>query len=384
MARAGEYRMQTTGYRAFIPKPLPLGPLPLRMDEEIVALLSEADVALGRLDGAASVLPNPELFVGMYTRKEAVLSSQIEGTQATLVDLLAFEASPPRRSVRSDVQEVVNHVAALNHALVRVHTLAALFAPSARGPRGPDARRSRRQPIPGEFRTTQNWIGALGMGPVEAVFVPPPPAELPGALGEFERFLHQRGRIPPLIHCGLAHAQFETIHPFIDGNGRMGRLLITLLLMHHGVLKRPLLYLSHYLREHRENYGDRLQNIRDSGDWEGWLAFFLRGVAAVAVEATATAQAILEIEGCAHGVAARRVANDTRGGGIGRRRLMDQPVISIGAAAERLHVSHPTARRLISLCEHRGLLREITGQSRYQRFLYEPYVDLVSERSSGS
>lgn len=382
MTRAGEYRMQTTGYRAFIPKPLPPDP-PLRMDEEIVALLSEADVALGRLDGAASVLPNPELFVGMYTRKEAVLSSQIEGTQATLVDLLAFEASPPRRSVRSDVQEVVNHVAALNHALVRVHTLPLslrllreVHEVLMHGARG--GNRS-----PGEFRTTQNWIGALGMGPAEAVFVPPPPAELPGALGEFERFLHQRGRIPPLVHCGLAHAQFETIHPFIDGNGRMGRLLITLLLMHHRVLQRPLLYLSHYLREHREKYGDRLQNIRDSGDWEGWLAFFLRGVAAVAVEATATARAILEMKDVHTELLLTESQGNPRVAALVEA-LMDQPVISIGAAASRLHVSHPTARKLISLCEHRGLLREITGQSRYQRFLYEPYVDLLSERSSGS
>lgn len=382
MARAGEYRMQTTGHRAFVPKPLPPEP-PLRMDEEIVALLSEADVALGRLDGAASILPNPELFVGMYTRKEAVLSSQIEGTQATLVDLLAFEASPPKRSVRSDVQEVVNHVAALNHALVRVQTLPLslrllreVHEVLMRGARGGNR-------FPGEFRTTQNWIGPPGAGLVGAVFVPPPPAELPGALGEFERFLHQRGRIPPLVHCGLAHAQFETIHPFIDGNGRMGRLLITLLLMHHGMLRRPLLYLSHYLREHREMYGERLQNIRDRGDWEGWLVFFLRGVAEVAVEATATAQAILEMKDAHTELLLTESPGNPRVAALVEA-LMDQPVISIGAAADRLHVSHPTARKLIGLGEHRGLLREITGQSRYQRFLYAPYVDLLSDRSSGS
>ncbi len=382
MSRAGVYQQQSAGYRAFIPKPLPPDP-PLRMDAALVALLSEADVALGRLDGVGSILPNPELFVAMYTRNEAVLSSRIEGTQATLVDLLAFEARISHRPVRSDVRDVANHVDALDYALERVHTLPIssrllreVHEVLMHGARG-GAR------YPGEFRTTQNWIGAPGDAPADARYVPPPPGLVPEAMAEFERFLHQPGRIPPLVHCGLAHAQFENIHPFVDGNGRMGRLLITLLLMHHGVLQRPLLYLSHYLHEHRQSYVDHLQQVHDGGDWEGWITFFLRGVAAVAAEAAATARAILAMKDV-HTAQLRGLSRGNPRAGALVDALMAQPVISVDAAAKRLGVSPPTARKLIGLGERLGLLREITGQTRHLRFLYEPYVHLLSKRSHGS
>ena len=379
MGRAGRYVAQPEGYRAFIPKPLPPDP-PLDVDPEMLGLLSEADIALGRLDGTADVLPNPDLFVAMYVRKEAVLSSQIEGTQASLVELLDFEAAAPRRTVRSDVLEVLNYVAALNHAIDRVEDLPLslrllreVHNVLMTGVRGGGRYR-------GEFRTTQNWIGPPGAGPDDAVFVPPPPSQLMGALGHFETFLHTRNGMPPLVHAGLAHAQFETIHPFVDGNGRMGRLLMTFLLIHHGVLARPLLYLSYYLNEHRQQYGDGLQRVRDEGAWEDWLRFFLRGVAEVAREATATAKDVLAMQALHGDLALTHTSGNPRASDFVDV-LMRRPVITVNQAADELHVSYPTANALISKFEAIGLLRETTGQARNRRYRYQPYVDLLGQRS---
>src|SRR5262245_20807423 len=247
--RAGRYVKQIEGYRAFIPAPLPPDP-PLVMDTELIRLLSEADRSLGRLDGVTSVLPNPDLFVAMYVRKEAVLSSQIEGTQSTLEDVLQFEVDATGVELPKDVEEVVNYVRAMNQGLRRLQQLPlslrlireihATLLENARG--------SHR--TPGEFRRTQNWIGPAGCTLETATFVPPPVREMHVALDNLEKFLHDTS-LPLLIQCGLAHAQFETIHPFLDGNGRVGRLLITFMLVQRGVLERPLLYLSQYLKAHR-------------------------------------------------------------------------------------------------------------------------------------
>ena len=248
--RAGRYVTQPGGYRAFIPRPLPPDP-PLAMDGEVLNRLEEASLALGRLDGAGQVVPNPDHFVAMYVRKEAVLSSQIEGTQASLVDVFQREAASGRARRSDDIGEVVNHVAAMNYALERVHSLplsTRLLREThlrlMEGVRG-------QEKSPGEFRRVQNFIGPPGAALADAAFVPPPPSEVEPAMADLERFLHAPSHAPALIRAGLAHAQFETIHPFLDGNGRVGRLLITFLLVHRGVLHRPLLYLSVYLKRHR-------------------------------------------------------------------------------------------------------------------------------------
>ena len=251
--RAGRYVMQPTGYRAFIPSPLPPDP-PVDLGKPLLDLLSEADYALGRLDGAVLTLPNPDLFVFMYVRKEAVLSSQIEGTQSSLQNLLAAEARLNDPDAPSDVAEVVNYVSAMNYGIERlaalpvsVRLIGEIHARLMHGARGGRL-------TPGEVRTTQNWIGPGGCSLREATFVPPPPQEVPQALSDLERFLHIESPPPPLILVGLAHAQFETIHPFLDGNGRVGRLLISFLLTEKKLLARPVLYLSHYFKQRRAEY----------------------------------------------------------------------------------------------------------------------------------
>jgi len=231
----------------------------------------------------------------MYVRREAVFSSQIEGTQSTLEDVLNFELDPLTQALPVDVEEVVNYVRAMNYGLERLGTLPLslrlireIHSELLRDGRGADKH-------PGEFRTTQNWIGSANAPITHATFVPPPSSELPDLLANLESFLHGQDTLPALIRCGLAHVQFETLHPFLDGNGRVGRLLITFLLVHQGVLHRPLLYLSYYLKRHRTEYYDRLMAVREEGNWEGWLRFFLRGIVETAEEATSTAQAIVRL-----------------------------------------------------------------------------------------
>lgn len=291
--RAGRF-VSAGSYEYFVPKPLPPDPS-LQYDSELLSLLSRADQELGRLDGVIRTVPDPDLFVAMYVRQEAVLSSQIEGTQSTLEDLLSNELEPESTSRASDVGEIVNYVSAMNHGLARLpefplslRLIREIHGELLRSGRGAERRA-------GDFRDQQNWLGA-GRVPIErATYVPPPVPEMHQALDAMERFLHDDPRMPDLVYVGLAHAQFETVHPFFDGNGRVGRLLITFLLMHRGVLHRPLLYLSVYLKENRAEYYDRLTAIRRRGDWEGWLKFFLRGVAQTAAEATETAQRIFEL-----------------------------------------------------------------------------------------
>lgn len=376
--RAGRYVQQPAGYRAFIPAPLPPDPH-VQMDVDLVALLSRADQALGRLDGVAQILPDPELFVAMYVRREAVLSSQIEGTQSTLEDLLAFELDPRAKvqGLPRDVEDVVNYVHAMNYGLRRLVTfplslrlVREIHTELLRGVRGAERR-------PGEFRESQNWIAAGNLPLSQATFVPPPVPEMHRALDNFECFLHEAHDLPVLIHCGLAHAQFETIHPFLDGNGRVGRLLITFLLVHRGVLHRPLLYLSYYLRRHRSEYYDRLMAIREAGDWEGWLRFFVRGVAETAEEATATARAIVDLR------ERHRTLIQERGLGISGLRLLDlllrRPLAHVNLVAEELRIVFATASKLVEQFESLELLEEITGARRNRRYRYTPYLALFEE-----
>ncbi len=273
--RAGHYARQPSGYRAFIPAPLPPSPH-LRLRGQVQTLLSRADRELGRLDGSITTLPNPELFVFMYVRKEAVLSSQIEGTQSSLQDVLAAEAnlfSGERKP--SDVYEVINYIDAMNYGLARLAELPISVRLIREIHRRLLARARGGRLSPGELRTSQNWIGPAGCLLGEATFIPPPPPVVPEALGELERFLHAKDDLPALAKIGLAHAQFETIHPFLDGNGRVGRLLITFLLTERGILQKPVLYLSHYFKRNRQAYYEHLQAIRDEGRWEEWLEFWL-------------------------------------------------------------------------------------------------------------
>ena len=374
--RAGVYIPQGGGFKAFIPRPLPPDPA-VAIDDDLQHRLSEADRALGRLHGSVETLPNPNLFVYMYVRKEAVLSSQIEGTQSSLQDLLAAEAHIAE-GVPHDVDEVVSYVRAMNVGLQRLNELPVsvrlireIHRELMRGVRGHHL-------TPGELRQTQNWIGPGASTIATASFVPPPPHEVPSLLADLEKFLHGDANVPLLIKIGLAHAQFETIHPFLDGNGRIGRLLITFLLCEKGALAKPVLYLSHYFKKHRQEYYDRLQAIRDTGDWEGWLRFFLRGVAEVSVEAADTARRILVLR-----EDHRRQINDRLGrvASNGHRvleRLYEKPVVSIDDVKVITGTTFPAANDVVQRLVNLEILKEITGRTRNRRFLYAPYVALFN------
>ncbi len=376
--RAGRYVKQLQGYRAFIPAPLPPEP-PVGMADAMWQVLSRADRALGRLDGMTETLPNPDLFVAMYVRKEAVLSSQIEGTQASLIDVLEFEANAADAGRAADVEEVVNYIAAMNHGLRRLETLPVslrlireIHRILLTGVRGGDR-------TPGEFRSSQNWIGADGSTIANARFVPPPPSDMKAALDNLENFIHADVLMPALIRLGLVHGQFETIHPFLDGNGRVGRLLVTFLLCESGILQRPLLYLSHYFKVNRSEYYDRLQAIRDKGDWEGWLRFFLEGIAEVAKEATDTARAILNLREEHRELVTRRFG---RAAGNALRlleHLYQQPIVTVHLAGSLTGLSFARANDLVAEFEQAGILSEITGRRRNRRFGYSSYLDILNE-----
>lgn len=379
-ARAGKYLPQPEGYRAFIPAPLPPNP-PVRIAGDLQRLLSEADRALGRLDGSVQTLPNPDLFVYMYVRKEAVLSSQIEGTQSSLQDLLAAEAHVLGEGRPRDVDEVVNYVRAMKHGLARladlpvsVRLIREIHTELLKGVRGSRL-------TPGELRRSQNWIGPGGCTLAEATFVPPPPHEVPTTLGALETFLHQQDDLPLLVKIGLAHAQFETIHPFLDGNGRVGRLLITFLLCERKALHKPVLYLSHYFKRHRQEYYERLQAVRDSGDFEAWLVFFLRGIAEVSVEAADTARRILELR-----EQHRRDITEHlgRAAGNGHRvleQLYEQPIMSVTQVCELIGTTFAGANQIVQRLVDLKILAEITGQARHRRFRYDAYVRLFDEEA---
>ena len=381
--RAGTYRRQLSGYRAFVPAPLPPNP-PVRMTGELQKLLSQADLALGRLDGSIQILPNPDLFVLMYVRKEAVLSSQIEGTQSSLQDLLAAEARIFTPESPKDVDEVINYVAAMNHGLgrlsdlpVSVRLIREIHERLLAGVRG-------HRLTPGELRVSQNWIGPLGCTLNEATFVPPPPELVPQSLSDLETFLHAQDDLPVLIRIGLAHAQFETIHPFLDGNGRVGRLLITFLLVEVGVLHKPVLYLSYFLKQHRTRYYELLQGIRDRDAWEDWLNFFLQGVSEVSVQASETARRILSLR---EHDRARIVDRLGRSAGSGHRvleHLYERPIVSVNEIRDLIGFTYTAANQLVDRLVEIGVLEEITGQARNRRFRYAAYIGLFDDAAPHS
>jgi Fic family protein len=379
--RAGTYIKQSSGYRAFIPVPLPPKPA-LEMDSEMVRLLADANLSLGRLDGVGALVPNPDLFVAMYVRQEAVLSSQIEGTQCTLEEVLKYELDPTGVAQPAEIAEVVNYVGAMNHGLARLddfplslRLIREIHARLMEGVRGAER-------DPGEFRRTQNWIGPPGATLQNARFIPPPVPEMNDALGDLEKFLHQTKSLPDLLHFGLVHAQFETIHPFLDGNGRVGRLLITFLLCQRGILRRPLLYLSHFFKTNRAEYYDRLMAVRENGHWEQWLKFFLRGVAEVSTSATATAHAILTLQSEHRQLVLEKVSNVPLG-----HRLLDmllqQPLVNVRMIEAHLDCAYVTANKLVEQFAALSILGETTGGQRNRQYEYTPYLQLFETPTEG-
>ena len=367
--RSGTLVTQLEGYRAFEPTPLPPSPR-LQFDDALLRQLVQANLALGRLDGLASTLPGADLFLSMYVRHEALVSSRIEGTQCTLDDVVAAVLSSWLEDSR-DVGDVVRYVAALNHGVARLGE----FPLSMRLVREMhevllrDGRGSEK--TPGEFRRTQNWIGPAGCTLADARFVPPPVHVMKDALGDLEMFLHDES-LSALLVAGLAHAQFETIHPFLDGNGRTGRLLIALILHDREVLCRPILYLSAYFKEHQREYYRRLTSVREDGDWEGWMAFFLSAVTSSATHAAHTAMEITRI----HAIDRELVVSS--GGNKHDIRLLDalysQPIVNVAWVERELNVSKVTANRIVARLESLGILRETTGFSRNRRFRYDSYL----------
>jgi len=368
--------------RAFVPAPLPPDP-PIAWTAGLRELYDQALLALGRLDSVSMLLPETGLFLYSYVRKEAVLSSQIEGTQSSLSDLLLFELDGLPGVPLDDVQEVSNYVAALDHGL---HRLAEGFPLSLRllremhGVLLSKGRGSDR--APGEFRRSQNWIG--GTRPGNAIFVPPPPGDIADCMGRLELFLHdQPERTPPLVKAALAHVQFETIHPFLDGNGRLGRLLITLLLCVEGVLAKPMLYLSLYFKMHRAQYYAMLDQVRQTGDWECWLAFFAEAVIATARQATTTAQRLL-----------RQAADDReRIGHLGRsagsmlqvhRILQERPIASAAWIASQTGLAPATVNTCLRQLQDAELVTEATGMKRNRLYAYQSYLHIMNEDTETS
>ena len=376
--RSGRYEPQPSGYRAFIPAPLPPNP-PVQMTDDLQTLLSRADRALGRLDGSIQTLPDPDLFVFMYVRREAVLSSQIEGTQSSLQDVLNAEANIFVPNRPRDVHEVINYVNAMNHGLERLHTLPLsirlireIHERLMAGVRGGGLQ-------PGELRRSQNWIGPAGCTLNEATYVPPPPHAVQSALGELENFLHAPDHLAPLLRIGMAHAQFEAIHPFLDGNGRTGRLLITFFLCQQEILLKPVLYLSIFLKKHRMEYYERLQAIRDAGDWEGWLAFFLRGVAEVSNEAVETVRRILTLREGHRDIITERFGRSAGNGLRALERLYRLPILSVTDVQNIIGTSYTAANQLVARFVAAGILEEATGYQRNRQFRYAPYIHIFSD-----
>jgi Fic family protein len=377
--RAGhviEVQSGPDGYSAFVPTPLPPTP-PLEIDAMLQDLLDEANQALGRLDGVTLLLPDPGQFLYAYIRKDAVLSSQIEGTQSSLSDLLLFENEAAPGVPLDDVEETSNYIAAMSHGLNRIESgelplsnrlLREVHELLMSGVRGGDK-------APGEFRRNQNWLG--GTTPGNARFVAPPPTEVVSAMSSLEKFLHDDPEPTPiLVKAALAHVQFETIHPFLDGNGRVGRLLITLLLCSEKVLQQPLLYLSLYFKQNRDAYYDHLQRVRTEGAWEEWLVFFLEGVIAVAGSATETARRIrrlVEADRATVHDFGRGAASALRVHELAGRRI----VLTASRTSSELGLSVPTVNAALARLEQAGILREVTGRKRGRLFVYDAYLSLL-------
>ncbi len=362
--------------RAFVPAPLPPRP-PIDWTPELRSKFDQALLALGRLDSVSTLLPDTSLFLYMYVRKEAVLSSMIEGTQSSLSDLLLFELDQEPGVPLDDVREVSNYVAALDHGLRLLKEGLPLSLRLFREIHGVLLNKGRgSNQTPGEFRRSQNWIG--GTRPGNAAFVPPPAEEVLECMSKLELFLHDQPEpTPVLLKAALAHVQFETIHPFLDGNGRLGRLLIALLLCEQNVLREPMLYLSLYFKTHRQYYYELLNNVRVTGDWEAWLDFFAEAVIVTATQAVETAQQLLDL------------SNQDRDkiSGLGRaaastlqvhRALMEHPIATSGSLVEKTGITPATVNKALGHLEQLGIVKELTAQKRNRLFSYAGYIEIMS------
>ena len=373
----GRYVKQEGGYSAFIPEFLPLESA-VGYSKELQSVLSEADRALGRLDGVVTVLPNPNLFLAMFVKKEALLSSQIEGTQASLEGVLEFEAGIIPEENINEIKEVVNYVKALNYGIERLQEfpfslrlIKEIHKILISGTRG-------KSKTPGEFRKSQNWIGSPGASLNEATYIPPPPDKVLSYMGNLEKYFYSRDKNPPLIKSAVIHSQFETIYPFLDGNGRIGRLLIVFYLLWKKALKKPILYISFYFKKNREEYYNKLMEVRNTGVWNGWFKFFLKGVIETAEEATETAKRIIALkdeiieklyENSISSIYAVRTID----------LLFEIPVVSTNEISKRIKISKQTANKIVNSFEKIGVLKEISGKKRYKKFQFVDYVNIIKK-----
>jgi len=373
--RVGRYVKQLKDdleYKAFVPNPLPFE---IKIDPILQQMLSKADTALGRLDGIAEILPDVNFFILMYIRKEATLSSQVEGTQATFSDLLKVEAKIKDQEIHKDVDEIVNYINAMNHGLKRLKTLPLslrlireIHKILLKGVRG-------EWKTPGEFRRSQNWVGGTTIK--TASFIPMPANEVMSLLGNLEKFLHDTSPMPILIKIGLIHTQFENIHPFLDGNGRVGRLLITFYLCQQGVLQKPLLYLSEFFKQHRQIYYDKLNATHEKDDVEGWLKFFLEGIETTANKAVETARRIVQLrDSDIHKVARLGSSRSSEKGMQLLKALYKTPLVNVKCVEKITGLKNPNALALISKFTKRGILKNLTKRKRNRVFTYQQYVKL--------
>ena len=370
---AGRVVTTPQGYQAFVPAPLPPR---IEYDAELVRMLSQADAALSELSGLGRLLPNPHLLIAPWVRREAVLSSRIEGTRASLSDVLIDEVRGKQtgKNPDDDVREVRNYVRALEYGIERLGQLPLslrltreLHARLMQGVRGDKA-------TPGEFRRSQNWIGPEGSTPATATYVPPPPGELDACLDNWEKFLHQRDILPDLVQCALMHEQFEAIHPFLDGNGRVGRLLITLFLIERGRLSQPLLYLSDYIDAHRRDYYDLLQRVRTHGDWVAWIRYFITGVERVAREAAQRSSSLLDIRERFR----EKVKDKPRALALVDE-LFTNPYITVARAEQVLGVTNPTARKAVDLLVTREIIAPL-GEKRWGKiYLARSILEVIEQ-----
>lgn len=371
---AGRVVRTTQGFWAFVPAPLPPR---LNYDGDFVTLLSRADAALSELCGIGRLLPNPHLLIAPWVRREAVLSSRIEGTRASLSDLLIDEIEGGHAGPKpvDDVREVRNYVDALEYGIERLKALPLslrlvreLHERLMKGVRGDKA-------APGEFRRSQNWIGPTGSTPATAAYVPPPVHEMDACLNDWEKFLHDRGSMPELVQCALMHEQFEAIHPFLDGNGRVGRLLITLFLIERGRLSQPLLYLSDYIEEHRTDYYELLQRVRTHGDWNAWIRYFITGVATIAAQAVKQSAELLDIR--ARFMA--KVKDKPRALELVDELLIN-PYITVARAQKVLGVTNPTARKAVEVLLERGVIAPLGAKRWGKIYLSRPVLEAIEQK----
>lgn len=373
--RTGNFINQLSGdisYKAFIPHKLPFE---VRMDADLQSLLSNADLALGRLDGVADILPDVNFFILMYLRKEATLSSQIEGTQATFVDVIKAEAKIEDAEIHKDVDEILNYIRTLNFGIDRsqqlplsLRLIKEMHRELLKGVRG-EAK------SPGDFRTSQNWVG--GVSVKTATYIPPPYHSVIELMGNIEDYIHDKSPLPVLIKTGLVHAQFETIHPFLDGNGRMGRLLITYYLCEQGILREPLLYLSDFFKKNKGIYYDKLTDFRRNDDIEGWLKFFLEGVIETSRDAVETARKVIKLREDAYARIAAMGGSSERGMVL-LKKLFQVPMVRIKDVEKIVDLKNPNAIALVAKFVDKGILKEITGKQRNRIYSFADYIDIFN------